>query len=638
MGIRELRIHGVGGSPGAAMLGVAHEDAVVIQQGRRTQVIARAQDRRVEGYDWGRLTTDSPLQPLWVLLLPFTLVNVAGWAHDSFSGSRLRLRATRLGVHLSAGLLTVSYTLWAAILGVDYLGYQAIGRLGEGAKVLGVVLGFLVAATVPALLMIIANVTRRRYEQVESGHGVGTRDGQARWAPEEDLSSDQFFAHDRSLQKLLILHGSLTVLTFAAVAVVVSTRWGEPNLGLGRVFLMVGFLQVVVIAAVAITCWNPSGRFPGQSGPRALPAAAVTLAVALSNGVCAGFALLVAQLTGLPWDRWGQELALIESFVITVVLWAAGLAVWAVRRRGRANADELPPRTSPEGQEPDGVTEQLRAEVARQRSRAQAAHQAPQLVSIFAGLFLLSAVVSLVMRIDIGGPVLEWIQPPQRGVLSLVATVLLPGIALTAILVVWQSSINLTLRRIVATLWDVLTFWPRRYHPFAVRPFTERAVPEFQGLITDRVRRDGGLIVSAHSQGSVLATAALAPMRAAMLQRCALLTYGSPITTLYGQAFPAYFGQHQVQELGTQVVAGSGGWTNLYRLTDAIGGPIFGDGTSEVDVEVPDPAGTASSSFPLDPKDPEPLRPVWSDVAGHQDYQHEIAYKCAVRKYRQSGF
>lgn len=634
MGIRELRIHGVGGSPGASMLGVTDQDVVVISRGRRTRVIARGQDRRVEGYDWGRLTTDSPLQPLWVLLLPFTLVNVAGWAHDRFSGSRSRLRAARAAVHLSAGLLTASYTLWAAIISVDYLGYQVLGRLGQTAQILGVVLGFLVAATVPALLTTIANVTRRRYEQVESGHGVGTRDGQARWAVDEDLSSDQFFAHDRSLQKLLRWHGLITVVSFGAVAGQALLQWGEPNLGLGQVFLFIGALQVAVIAALALICWNPSGRFPGFRGPRALPAAAVTLAAALSNGVSAGFALLIAQLSGIPWELWGQELALIESFVITVVLWALGFAVWALRRRGRANADELPELTSPDVSEPDGVSEQLRSLVAAQRSRALTAQQAPQLVTIFAALFLLSAAISLVMRIDVGEPVTEWVQPPDRSVLALVAAGLLPGIAVAAVVMVWQSRVSPSLRRTVAIVWDVLTFWPRRYHPFAVRPFTERAVPEFQGLVSDRIRSDGGLIVSAHSQGSVIAAAALAPMGSAMLHRCGLLTYGSPITTLYGQVFPAYFGQQPVQELAERVDSGSGGWANLYRRTDPIGGPVMGAGDPAVDVEVSDPAEAAASSFPLDPEDPEPLRPVWSDVAGHQDYQREEAYKVAVRDLR----
>ncbi|RJN31416.1 hypothetical protein [Nesterenkonia natronophila] len=634
MDIREFRVHGVGGSPGASMLGVPPEDTVVIQQGRRTRVIARAGDRRVEGYDWGRLTTDSPLQPLWVLLLPFTLINVAGWAHGEFSAGRLRLRATRWAVHVSAGLLTASFMLWTAIIGIDYLGYQTIGRIGGVAQVLGVVLGFALAAGVPTLLMTVANVTRRRFEQVEFGHGIGPRDGQARWSHGEDLSSPQFFAHDRSLKKLLRWHGLITLLTFAAVVLVVYVRWGEASLGVGRLFLLVGVLQIVVIAALAALCWNPSGRFPGVVGPRALPAAAVSLAVALSNGVCAGFAVLFARLAGVPWDRWGQELALIESFVITVVLWAVGLAVWIVRRRGRANADDLPARTTPEDQAPDGVTKQLRAEVARQRSRAAAAHQAPQLVTLFAGLFLLSAVVSVVLRVDVTEPVMGWVPPPERSLLSLAAAVLLPGIAVGAILLVWQSNRSVTLRRIVAMVWDVLTFWPRRYHPFAVRPFTERAVPELQGLIADRVQTDGGLTVSGHSQGSVLTFAALAPMSDAMLRRCGFLTYGSPITTLYGQAFPAYFGQRPVENLARRIAPGCGGWVNLYRLTDPIGGQVLGSGDSEVDCMVPDPAEATASNFPLEPEDPESLRPAWSDVAGHQDYERETAYKGAIHDFR----
>lgn len=617
------------------MLGVAAEDAVVVHQGRRTRVIARSQDRRVEGYDWGRLTTDSPLQSLWVLLLPFTLVNVSGWAHDHFPGGRVRLAVTRAAVHLSAGLLTASYTLWAAIIGVDYLGYQALGGLGGEAQILGVVVGFLLAGAVPALLMSIANVTRRRYERVAAGHGVGTRDGQTRWAPDEDLSSDQFFAHDRSLQKLLGWHSLITVLTFAAVGGAAYLQWGEPNLGLGRIFLLVGAMQLAVITVLAIICWKPAGRFPGERAPRALPAASVTLAVALSNGFCAGFGLLVAQLAGIPWDRWGQELALIEAFVITVVLWAAGVAVWTVRRRGQVTADELPGRTTPAGEEPDGVTEQLRAEVASHRSWAEAAHRSPQLVTMFAGLFLLSALISLVMRLDVAAPPVDWVQPPARSVLATLSAVLLPGIAVGAILVVWQSGRSPRLRRIIAIIWDVLTFWPRRYHPFAVRPYTERAVPEFQGLITERIRADGGLIVSAHSQGSVLAFAALAPMGSAMLHRCGLLSYGSPVTTLFGQVFPAYFGQRAVENLEQGVTSGCGGWVNLYRRTDAIGGPVMGAGESAVDQEVPDPAETAASGFPLDPNDPEPLRAAWSDVAGHQDYQHELAYKQAVRSIRE---
>lgn len=37
-----------------------------------------------------------------------------------------------------------------------------------------------------------------------------------------------------------------------------------------------------------------------------------------------------------------------------------------------------------------------------------------------------------------------------------------------------------TAGRILGNVWDVLTFWPLRYHPFAVPPYAERAVPELR--------------------------------------------------------------------------------------------------------------------------------------------------------------
>ncbi len=611
----------------------------MIQRGRSTEVLARRQNPQVESYDWGRLTTDSRFQPLWVLLLPFTLVNVAGWAHEHFSGSSRRIWLTRILVHTAAALLTASYVLWAAIIAVDYLGYQTLGRFGEAARVIGVVVGFLLSVGVLLLLTVIADLTRRRYERVQPGYGLGRRDGQARWQHREGLTSEHFFAHDRSLKKLLGWHLSAVALTVGAAVVLAWANWGQVNLGLGRAFLVVGLLQFLVVAALAGCCWNPGGRYPHQSAPRALPAAAVTLSAALSNGVWAGLALLTAQLAGIPWDRWGQELALIESFVITVLLWAAALAVWSLVWRGRGSAEELPARSTEQAElggtlEPDGVSDQLRAQVAARRGRAQAARQAPWLISIFAGLFLASSLIAMALRFEPEGPVIDWIQPPGRGFLSGIAVVLLPGLAVAAVCLVWLSSRWQALRGAVAVIWDVLTFWPRRYHPFAVRPFTERAVPEFQGLITTRIRDHSGLIVSAHSQGSALAFAALAPMGSAMLHRCGLLSYGSPVTTLYGQAFPAYFGQQAVEDLRDRLISGRGGWRNLYRLTDEIGGPVIGVGAPATDLEVPDPAEAAPSSFPLEPDDPEPLRAVWADVAGHQIYREEVAYKQAVGDFR----
>jgi hypothetical protein len=186
----------------------------------------------------------------------------------------------------------------------------------------------------------------------------------------------------------------------------------------------------------------------------------------------------------------------------------------------------------------------------------------------------------------------------------------------------------------------VLTFWPRRFHPLAVRPYTERAVPEFQARIEYLLGEHNGLVISAHSQGTVIAAAALQPLRtldaeddAKRLERVALLTYGSPLTTLYGQVFPAYFGQTALDGLRSALEAGAGGWHNLYRRTDPIGGPVIATGTPPVDEEVHDPATQEE-----DPNDtgPEPLRRPWIELRGHSYYYRELRYKQRLTELRKA--
>ena len=133
-------------------------------------------------------------------------------------------------------------------------------------------------------------------------------------------------------------------------------------------------------------------------------------------------------------------------------------------------------------------------------------------------------------------------------------------------------------RRWLGVLWDVGTFWPRSFHPFAPPCYTERAMPDLQRRI--RWLNDSGsrVVVVAHSQGSVLAALALAQQPAG---RPTLVTFGSPLTKLYGWAFPAYIHGEVLDRLRA--------WRNFSYPTDYIGGPIGRDG---VDVALPDP-GTA---------------------------------------------
>jgi hypothetical protein len=634
MGVRELRVHGVGGSPGERLLGLTHPDqAVVVAEGRGSVFLARRRDRRIEGYDWGALTSGSVLQPLWVLLLPFTLVNVAGWAHPA--ADRLgpqRLRLLRALVHLSGGLLTATWVAWTASIMVDHLGARWFGQHlalevgGLDPRIVGMALGGLVTVAAMGLLWAVARSSRARFESVGTEPGSNPDvDRPPGWGPAEDLEDATFFAHESDMNDRLAWHLGVIATTLLVVLAVTLATADADRLALAEVLVVLGAAQFGVIALLAAVSWTGEA-----AGPRALPAAAVTLAVALTDGVFAGLTLLAMGLSGPGTQAWGPELALVDAFVVVVLLWGLLAAGWARAHLRRGDADDLPARTAPVGRELDGVDPVQRAAVARARGLAAAGHDAAVPLAWFAWLFLLAAVGTALVRLEPSWPFLA--SPTEPTMLGRAAAWLLPSLVLFAIVVVWRSTRIASLRRGVGILWDVLTFWPRRFHPLAVRPYTERAVPELQARIRHLVASDDGLLVSAHSQGSVLVAAALAPLDDAEVARVALLTYGSPVTTLYGRAFPAYLGPEMVQRLRERLEAGPAGWRNLWRRTDPIGGPVIGvEGDPRVDVECPDPAtGPSSAELGEDDHDPEPLRRAWVELRGHSYYYREAAYKSAV--------
>ncbi|MEU8617883.1 hypothetical protein [Streptomyces sp. NPDC048623] len=175
-------------------------------------------------------------------------------------------------------------------------------------------------------------------------------------------------------------------------------------------------------------------------------------------------------------------------------------------------------------------------------------------------------------------------------------------------------------RRTIGILWDVGTFWPRAAHPFAPPCYAERAVPDLTWRMSSWTRSTGGrLVISGHSQGSVLAAAAVWQLPPATRGRVALLTYGSPLERLYGRWFPAYFGPEALRGLHRTVHC----WSNLYRATDPIGGPVrvpAEDDRPDVDrPELLDPVAYGRTrEHPL----PEP-------ILGHSDYQADPAFAAA---------
>jgi hypothetical protein len=185
------------------------------------------------------------------------------------------------------------------------------------------------------------------------------------------------------------------------------------------------------------------------------------------------------------------------------------------------------------------------------------------------------------------------VQPP---VVVRNAGIVISGFALPALMAFLYSAWNdPSRRRMIGILWDVGTFWPRSYHPLSPPCYTERAIPDLQRRMWWLHDNGGRVVLVAHSQGAVLATAAL------VQQRCrpkddhpALVTIGSPVCKLYGWGFPAYVTSELLTPLAPGKSAHVREWLNFYYPTDPIGGPVARDLTdahdSRVDRGLPDPA------------------------------------------------
>jgi hypothetical protein len=237
--------------------------------------------------------------------------------------------------------------------------------------------------------------------------------------------------------------------------------------------------------------------------------------------------------------------------------------------------------------------------------------------------FIFYAVWTMAVTVRIGWTGLPELHSPTNTAAPLyrVGAYAVPVISL--LLVQFVRKRNPGARTFASAMWDLFTFMPRRFSPFAVGPDPERSVPELQGRILDHTvdsPTPRPLVLGVHGQASVLAFAALSPMTAEQVKRIALVTYGCPISTIYGQFLPAYFGPDQIALLRDKLVVsedGLVGWRNFYRRTDPIGGPVFAETTTpENDTELADPFPGPVVDVARDP-------PAWVRVSGHQHYTDE---------------
>ena len=146
-----------------------------------------------------------------------------------------------------------------------------------------------------------------------------------------------------------------------------------------------------------------------------------------------------------------------------------------------------------------------------------------------------------------------------------ITSALAAGLVLLAVL----SYRNRNLRRLVAVLWDIATFWPRANHPLTPPSYGGHTVYELLiRLDALHDKKDTRVVFAAHSQGTSIAAATLLHKNDKTRKPVGLLTFGSPLRRLYAQNFPAYFGPKAMKQLRNRQPSA---WINLWAHSDPIG-------------------------------------------------------------------
>ncbi|UNO38894.1 hypothetical protein [Streptomyces sp. MST-110588] len=521
-----------------------------------------------------------------------------------------RLVARLRAAHTAAGILTIAAALLTAATDAD---------LRPGGSTTLAVVGWVLAAVVGGLGALTVLVVWRA----------------ARSEAEPDEASNRFPVK-------ALPFASLGALLLTAV----HTAWERPGwTSAGRLpgtsfFGGIAVFQGVLALALLVTAGflqraaRRGGSGDGRAALRGMGGAGVALlACALAGVLTGGTAQRVADwldrgatpgqahasMAGPPVVlSWNASVIPVLLLVLAALAVLAGLRVISVRR---AVAKDIPGLYG-KGERPD----RHRADrIAGTIARAGLTDTAPT---------VLAAVAVVTLVLGAGAVAGAWLtdRAPGRATLGAPAPVhaaaetvealgsWLMGAGVILLVVMGRRAYqDLSARRTIGILWDVGTFWPRAAHPFAPPCYAERAVPDLTWrMATWTERNNGRLVISGHSQGSVLAAAAVWQLDPVTRSRVALLTYGCPLERLYGRWFPAFFGPAALTGLHRETDA----WRNLWRFTDPIGGPIrltCEDGPEVDHGPLRDPLSFGRTLH----------APLPCPILGHSDYQADPAFDAA---------
>ncbi|AQZ64244.1 hypothetical protein BKM31_24775 [[Actinomadura] parvosata subsp. kistnae] len=397
--------------------------------------------------------------------------------------------------------------------------------------------------------------------------------------------------------------------------------WWLPGIGIGAF----QYAVTVGLGAFTLVTTFVLARMERPRERRALGglAAWVVLMVAAgsANVMALGLLFWTAGFFGVPAGPSAPGPVGGKLFLDEPVWWTAGLvplllaglvlvavALWLI---ARAQARRLAPELKPYYLERDDARV-----VARTWALAGLTDRAGLVLGVLTGIGVAGSAAAsagywLGLFTPDGGP---------AGLLATAGSWAMVAVVVALVAVGRRTYSDTRLRRTVGILWDICTFWPRAVHPLSPPCYTERVVPELMARVgvlapTDRDQ----VVLSGHSQGSVLVAALVPQLGDVLRARVRLLTHGSPLRRLYAPFFPAYFG-----DAGLSAVRERVSWCNLYRLSDPIGGPVF----RRVD---PLAGGErdAVDRFCWDPARPGPGEPL-PETRWHSGYWLEPSYDTAL--------
>lgn len=357
----ELLVHGVGGTTPQDMLDdprtvriTGDDTAAVFRRTEDVDAEERPDDYRgkpvPEAYVWCNLTSGNSARALWLLLLPFMVVNLAHWMRPTAQDRERTVRLHGLLVRLAGLTLTVLLVAAACEVALDLTAWQCAGTptcadrhswlgflspvVSEGGWWSRPGRRLALAAVVPtALTGLLWYLSRRTWSAYESQQPMSREP-----EPDEDsgrtsLGRPGFWYGRRLVARLRAAHTAAGLLTVAAAVGSAAARFDRRPGGPALLDTLGWLLHTALIAGAAVVVWVVCRRGRSENRldqeldehlVRRLPLASLALlALAL---VYAGWERPGWQSAGrLPGDPTFGAVAFLQGLIVIVLAVVAHL-------------------------------------------------------------------------------------------------------------------------------------------------------------------------------------------------------------------------------------------------------------------------------------------------------------------------